>query len=104
MKFKNPDDLVEYANDIGMSAISKISAINYMAATKMGIDGLLTVMNTISAIECNLWTLVPLAMNGDTETFQKIEQNVRESFDNFVGATLALRDIKKDAQDKTQSF
>lgn len=97
MKFKNPDDLIEYANGIGMSSVSKISAINYLAATKMGIDGLLTIMNTISGIECNLWTLVPLAMNGDTETFKKIEQNVKESFDNFVRATLALRDIKNDA-------
>lgn len=86
MNFKNEEDVQKDAKIIGMGIISKLSAINYLSATKMGIDFLITFESQIIEIECGLWSLVPLAINGRKEIYHQHLEHIQNKINTLLAA------------------
>jgi hypothetical protein len=95
MKLKDTDYLKNEAENIGMAELAMLSAINYLSASKFGIDGLITLQEKIKSIESSLWVLVPLAIKGNVEIFNDQFSQLKKSIDNYSDAILLLRNINE---------
>jgi hypothetical protein len=94
MKFKSKESVKKHIDALGLACISKISSINYLARKDIGIDTLVILDAKIKELECGIWSLVPLAMDGHIDHFQSQAEHVKELFNFFIKITDFLKSIK----------
>jgi hypothetical protein len=95
MKFKVLKDIKDDHDIIATAALSKFSAISYLAKTGTPLKMLMTYNAYISEIECGLWSLVPLAQGKDESTYQSQFTHITKKIDILMSAIKNLRENSK---------
>lgn len=95
MKYKTKEEMKSHIDSLGMSALSKFSAISHLSKLKVPLDGMIIIESTIRTIECGLWNLVPLGLGDDTKTLESQIKNIEEQFENLVSAARLMKFVKE---------
>lgn len=94
MKFKPKESLKEHAEALGLADISKMSSINYLARMNIGIDGLVALDAKIKELECGVWSLIPLGLDGKEDMFNNQLNHISSLFDSVINAAKAMKLFK----------
>ena len=94
MKFKPKESLKEHVDIVGLSDISKMSSINYLARTNVGIDGLVALDSKIKELEAGVWSLLPLGMDEKGEVFDNQINHITGLFNSIINAARLMKSIK----------
>lgn len=94
MKFKPKESLKEHFEILALGDISKMSSINYLARTNVGIDGLVTLDAKIKELEAGVWSLLPLGLSDDEAMFDNQAEHVTQLLKSIITAGRAMRLVK----------
>ena len=94
MKYKTKEQMQDNVDSLGMAALSKFSSINHLCKTGIPIEGLLAIESLVREIECGLWSLVPLGLGNDKDTFENQIQHLTKKFHSVVEAAKAMKFVK----------
>jgi hypothetical protein len=95
MKFKCKDSLKEHFEILALADISKMSSINYLARTNVGIEGLVALDAKIKELEAGVWSLLPLGLSDDESMFDNQAEHITKLLNSIIIAGKAMRLIKK---------
>ena len=93
MKFKTKEEMKDTIESLGHAAVSKFSAINYLAKSNIPLDPLISIDVIIREIECGLWSLIPLGLGDDAELFNGQVESLKGSFDSIIKASKAMKSL-----------
>ena len=94
MKYKSKEEMKNNVDSLGMAALSKFSAINHLSKLGIPLEGMLAIESMVREIECGLWTLVPLGLGNDTETFENQIDHLKKKFNSIIEVAKAMKFIK----------
>jgi hypothetical protein len=92
MQFKDKKDLKEEVEVFGLMAISKFSSIRALAKMGLPLDAMLKLESIIKQVECTMWSILPLAFEGEKEV-EKYDSQVKHLNDLLTSFEKALEVI-----------
>lgn len=94
MKFKDKEEMKDDIESLGLAALSKFSAINHLSKLSIPLSGMIAIESMVREIECGLWTLVPLGLNGDEGVFNSHIEHLTKKFESVIAAAKAMKFCK----------
>ena len=91
MKFKTKEEMQDDVDSLGMCALSKFSAISHLSKLKIPLAGMIMIESMVREMECGLWTLVPLGLGNDTETFNRQVDHLSKKFQSIISAAKSMK-------------
>lgn len=96
MKFKDKETMKDAIETQGLATISKLTAINWLGKMGMDVDGLIATKTMIDELECNMWSIIPLAMSEHNERYEEQLTHIQENFSRFISAVKLMKLIGKE--------
>ena len=100
MKFQDPEKFKDVAANIGHARVSRLSAIRFISMTGIPLQALSAVELMASQMDCLIWSLVPLAIDGNDQTFNTQIKLIEEKFQHHLET---IREIREDLNNDKRS-
>lgn len=94
MKYKTKDEMQNDVDTLGMAALSKFSSISHLSKLGIPLEGMLAIESMVREIECGLWSLVPLGLGNDNQTFESQIKHLTKKFNSVIEAAKVMKFVK----------
>lgn len=96
MKYKSEEEIKDDVNNLGISALSKFSAINHLSKLGIPLSGMLDIERMVREVECGLWSLITLGLGDDQVTFDEHIKYMTKKFHIIIETSKTMKSAMKE--------